>query len=266
MNNSQSLNIVFLHGWGMNRGIWTPFIQYVESRQPIGINLYALDLPGYGESINISTDGYDIAAVSAMVSKQLRPATVLIGWSMGGLIAQQIADTGNDNVLACIHICSSPKFVQETNWAGIKPEVLAMFTDAIKHDHVALLKRFLAIQCLGLAQPKQQLKVMFDAISEYPLSSPHHLQNSLRLLIETDLRPAAILDSPKVPRSLRIFGGLDTLVSAKNIDKIKGFYPQDDIVLIQKASHAPFISHQVETFEAIENFIHSLSGQSRFKI
>ena len=38
LNTSQALNIVFLHGWGMNRGIWTTFVQYNTQAENFNIN------------------------------------------------------------------------------------------------------------------------------------------------------------------------------------------------------------------------------------
>jgi pimeloyl-[acyl-carrier protein] methyl ester esterase len=64
---------------------------------------------------------------------------------MGGLIAQQIVNSGEQKVLGQIQIASSPKFVQAQGWLGIRPEVLDMFTAHINSDHVGLLKRFLAL-------------------------------------------------------------------------------------------------------------------------
>lgn len=223
----------------------------------------ALDLPGYGNSVGVDCDTYQIDAVAQIVSAQLCSRTILVGWSMGGLIAQYIANTRNPKVLAHIQIASSPKFVQASNWRGIRAEVLTMFTDHIKSDHVGLLKRFLAIQCLGLPQPKEQMKTMFEAICKYPMSSADNLQKSLSLLIETDLRPQVCDNGSDSVPCLRIFGALDSLVSEKSIPHIQALYPHDKIVSIPKASHAPFLSHEKETFTVIDAFIKSLSGQSR---
>ncbi|MFT6268137.1 MAG: pimeloyl-[acyl-carrier protein] methyl ester esterase [Alphaproteobacteria bacterium] len=251
----------------MNQGIWTTFLRYCEARLPSNITLRAIDLPGYGQNSSTDIEGYTIDTIAQVISDQLRPNTILAGWSMGGLIAQQIANSADKNVLGHIQIASSPKFVQTDSWHGLKPEILSMFSKQLQTDHVALLKRFLGIQCLGLDKPKEQMKAMFDGICEYPLSSALNLSKSLSLLRDTDLRPTS---SPQLSSRLsselpclRIYGGFDSLVSKRAIEDIQSLYPYANTFLIPKASHAPFLSHPKETFEAIDTFIRSISEQSR---
>jgi pimeloyl-[acyl-carrier protein] methyl ester esterase len=237
-------------------------------RLPTHTVLKAIDLPGYGKHTNNDICAYTIKAIAKAIAQQLSPNTILVGWSMGGLVAQQIVNSKDRNVLAHIQIASTPKFVQTESWQGIKPEILTMFSKQLQTNHNALLKRFLGIQCLGLQKPKEQARAMFNAICEYPLSSAATLSKSLKLLKNTDLRPASTSSiSEKAPcfevPCLRIYGGLDTLVSSHAISEIQSLYPKDQNIVIPKASHAPFLSHPKETFEAIDVFIKSIPGQSR---
>lgn len=249
------LNIVFLHGWGTNKGIWTSFIDQCQTKFSSNVRFEALNLPGYGPSPLPPNKSYSIDNLANMISAQLLPNTVLVAWSMGGLLAQQIVDTGDKNVVAYLEIASTPKFVETQNWPGIKPDVLATFSQQLKLDHSAVLKRFLGIQCLGLSKPRVQMKLMFDAICQYPLTSPENLDKSLRLLIDTDLRPSHSDGTDSSVSCLRIFGGLDTLVPTSAIANIKSMFPNDETLVIPKASHAPFFSHSIETIAALEAFI-----------
>lgn len=246
----------------MNQGIWASFLRYCELNSPSHWRFIALDLPGYGLKSEDDHNTYDLTSIANKVAQELPPQTILLGWSMGGLIAQQIVNSGQQKVLGHIQVASSPKFMQASDWHGIRPEVLNMFTTHINSGHVALLKRFLAIQCLGLPQPKQQMKAMYDAICEYPLSKPSILLGSLALLVDTDLRPTYDTNIHSMLPCLRIFGGLDSLIPAKNIASIQALYPNDSTLLISKASHAPFLTHPQETFTAINTFIKSRCGQS----
>ncbi len=251
----------------MNKGIWTAFLRYCELRLSSNVSLKALDLPGYGENAYTNIGPLSIESTARAIASQLIPNTILVGWSMGGLVAQQIVNSADKNVIGHIQISSTPKFVETENWQGIKPAILNVFSKQLQTDHVALLKRFLGIQCLGLDKPKEQLKAMLDAIYTYPLSSASNLSKSLSLLIDTDLRPTSIPDLDrtllsKVP-CIRIYGVLDSLVSTSAMADIQTLYPNDATVVIPKASHAPFVSHPKETFEAINTFIKSISGQSR---
>lgn len=255
---------MFLHGWGMNQGIWESFFEHCRTGMPKGVTLHALDLPGCGNNTNSNIESGDIDNISQGISSKLSPNSVLVGWSMGGLVAQTIADLGNHNLIAHVQIASSPKFLQSDNWLGIKPEVLDMFAQQLRNDHIALLKRFLGIQCMGLNKPKVMIKRMLDGICKYPLSSPDNLAKSLQVLRETDLRPNKGPSKSEPLPCLRIYGALDSLVPKRVIPKIEALYPTSEFCVLPKASHAPFLSHPEETWQALLHFIKSLPGQSGF--
>ena len=259
-----SLHLVLIHGWGMNQGIWQPFLQYCEQKWQGKVTLEAIDLPGFGTNHELDIDPYNIDSVTEIVKDVLRPNTVVLGWSMGGLVAQHLVDTSAPNLIGQIQIASSPKFLQTDDWFGIKKEVLEQFKRQLSSDHLQLLKRFLSIQCIGLEKPKEQMKSMLEAICHFPLSSSKTLSKSLKLLSDTDLRPSTSLPLNSPLPTLRIFGGFDSLIPKQTIPAIEHLYPNDSVYLIPKASHAPFLSHPELCFEAIDAFLKPHVGQSNF--
>lgn len=264
MKNNNGLQVFFLHGWGMNQGIWKPFLEYCRANMTKEVTIHALDLPGCGNNIDSTVDSGDLDNIVQSLARNLPSNTILVGWSMGGLIAQKIADLGNENLIAQIQIASTPKFLQSDNWVGIKPEVLEMFGQQLQSDHLTLLKRFLGIQCMGLEKPKVMIKTMLEAICEFPMSSRENLAKSLHILKDTDLRPHEHESKAKALPCLRIYGALDGLVPKRVIPQIETLYPASEICILPKASHAPFLSHPEETWQAISRFIKSLPGQSGF--
>ena len=50
---------------------------------------------------------------------------------------------------------------------------------------------------------------------------------------------------------LRMYGKLDGLVPRKAIEPINVLSPDSDVVILEKASHAPFISHPEEFHQAL---------------
>jgi pimeloyl-[acyl-carrier protein] methyl ester esterase len=260
---NSKLCIVFLHGWGMNQGIWTAFIDYCRTQLPLHISLKALDLPGHGQCSDLVIGPYTIDHVARAVSSQIPPNTIIVGWSMGGLVAQHLANMNHKHLIGHIQIASTPKFIHTQTWPGIHAEVFSTFSKQLEKNHMGLLKRFLAIQCVGVEKPKEQIKGMFEAISKFPFSSAKSLNESLCLLMETDLRHASIESLHSPLPCFRLYGELDTLIPYKAIVDIQTLFPTDDFEVIPKASHAPFFSHPRHTFEAIKTFIYSFSGQSR---
>lgn len=257
------LHIVFIHGWGMNQGIWQAFLESCKQKWGKELTYDAIDLPGFGTKHDVDLPSYKIDSLADDVKQVLRPNSVVVGWSMGGLIAQSLADIAEPKVVAQIHIASTPKFLQSNDWFGIREEVLQQFNQQLRSDHLHLLKRFLSIQCIGLAKPKEHMKAMLDAICVFPLSNPETLGKSLQLLSDTDLRPTSHLQANSYLPSLRIFGGLDSLIPSKAIPAIEALYPNDCIAVIPKASHAAFLSHPTSCIELIDNFLQSHFGQSR---
>ncbi len=78
-------DFVLLHGWGLNADIWHCIINRLAPH----FRLHLVDLPGYGRS-----SGYGDMSLSEMATVVLNQApekALWLGWSMGGLVASQIA-------------------------------------------------------------------------------------------------------------------------------------------------------------------------------
>jgi pimeloyl-[acyl-carrier protein] methyl ester esterase len=229
-------DIVLLHGWGVNSGVW----ENISKTLGQYYRLTLIDLPGFGRNADLFPDDYTIEKLAYHVSECLPAKSVLLGWSLGGLVAQQIAIQGAIELKQLILVASSPKFVAAPNWPGIQAQVLTMFEKQLEGDFSKTLDRFLAIQALGSGTARQDMKLIKAHIEQFPLPHAHALQNGLKILAETDLRSQ--LDRITVPTH-RIYGRLDSLVPAKSIELIQQLHPDSEQIVFAKASHAPFISH-----------------------
>lgn len=253
------MNVVLLHGWGMNQGIWSGFKDQLS--EGLALRVTCLDLPGFGLQQNKRMRPYTLETISLDIHQQLPENCMLIGWSLGGLVAQYIAAHYANKVLAQVLICSTPKFSQADDWPGIQDKVLEMFSQQLQTDHESLLKRFLAIQCMGLPNAKHSRKSMLGKLSAFPLSTKEALLDSLSILNDTDLRGDIGSRCP-IP-SLRIFGRMDSLIPRNVIPEIEILSPDSKIKIIPKASHAPFISHPQETLDCIKLFLDRLNKGSQ---
>ncbi|AZG71300.1 pimeloyl-ACP methyl ester esterase BioH [Shewanella livingstonensis] len=230
-------DIVFLHGWGVNNQVFSPLknalLQY---------RVHYVDLPGFGLSPNI--DG-DIRQWSQALAAQLPKHAIWVGWSLGGLIASQVAIDYPESVAALVTIASSPCFMaREINqtssaWSGIQPNVLAQFSNQLSQNLSRTVERFLAIQAMGSDHPKADIQQIKNLVLSKPLPTQQGLSQGLDMLAHVDLRERITqIQQPW----LRIWGKLDSLVPREIITVL----PKNDNiedVLINKASHAPFISH-----------------------
>lgn len=250
LNNSTRTKLVLIHGWGMNQGVWANFVPLLQDLCDAEIT--CIDLPGFGDNHQVMLKPYNIETVSEWLVKRLPDNSILVGWSLGGLISQYLAFKYQDKFIAHIQLCSTSKFVQEGLWRGIKSATLTMFSEQLQEDHSALLQRFLAIQCMGLAQPKRAARDMYAMISNYPKANAETLSESLQILTSTDLRET--MKEVELP-SLWIFGRLDSLVPSQISQWVSACLPLAHTVTIAKASHAPFISHAEQTAQLIVDFV-----------
>jgi pimeloyl-ACP methyl ester carboxylesterase len=97
--------LILIHGSANSAAVWTFWQQALVAQ---GWPSYAIDLRGHGRSglWDLShTSMHDYAADVAVLVAQFRQSPVLIGWSMGGLVALMVAATGVAS--ACVGLAPS---------------------------------------------------------------------------------------------------------------------------------------------------------------
>jgi pimeloyl-ACP methyl ester carboxylesterase len=101
--------VVFLHGIGGAARAWTPQIAAFEAR---GFRGVALDLPGYGARPAAETMTFDelAADLEATVNRLGLDRPLLVGHSMGGMVAQTALRRMPDGYRAVVLSCTSPAF------------------------------------------------------------------------------------------------------------------------------------------------------------
>jgi pimeloyl-[acyl-carrier protein] methyl ester esterase len=232
----QGPQLVFLHGWGVNSGVWAPLIALLQD----SFCITTMDLPGYGENQQHLPVDYNLRSVSEMLGAALPANAVLVGWSLGGLIAQQIAILYPHKVANLVMVCTSPKFSKSDDWPGIEAGILDVFSEKLSQDFNHTLNRFLAIQAMGSSSAKDDIKNIKQAVQQYPSPSNTALRAGLQILKQSDLRLA--VQDLRIPCHL-ILGQFDSLVPATLASHMQVLMPQLKIEVMAKASHAPFISH-----------------------
>ena len=176
---------------------------------------------------------------------------IWLGWSLGGLVASQIALTHPQRVRGLVTIASSPCFTAQGDWPGIKPEILAGFQQQLSEDFQRTVERFLALQTLGTETARQDARRLKSVVLEQPMPSVEVLNGGLEILKTADLRqPLSQLTLP----FLRLYGHLDGLVPRKIAGLLEALWPQSEAVVFPKAAHAPFISHPQDVCRVLEDF------------
>ncbi len=247
----QGIPLVFIHGWGLNSGIWQPLVDLLST----DFQVITVDLPGFGQNVKQSINPYTVDNICQHISLVIEQPAVYIGWSLGGLVATEMALNYADKVLALITVASSPCFIEKNEqdkWPGIKPEVLSLFHQQLAQDTQKTIDGFLKIQAMGSPHIRQDLKQIKQLIMQHPLPSQVTLEESLLLLSSSDYRQQlCLLTLP----FLRLYGRLDSLVPKTAIAKISQLAKQSDEFIFPQASHAPFISHLDDFYQVLKSWL-----------
>lgn len=241
--------LVLLHGWGMNKGVWEliqPELAFIYSN-----NVKSIDLPGYGEQPCKLTN-YTLHEAAEQLSQQIKPNSTLMGWSLGGLFSLYIAKHWPEKVAKVILVASTPFFAEHDDWPGIKADVLNAFKEQLLNHRDKTIERFLAIQAMGSETAKADIKQLKKLLKQYPEPQQSALAAGLDILQTDDLR--ALFSTCKVP-IYGVFGRLDALVPYRTIAKMQALNSLFEFEIIDKASHAPFISHKTEFLKAIKSML-----------
>lgn len=237
--------VVLLHGWGMHPVIWEPLLEHLPSDWLI----HNLPLPGYAGANSVSP--YGVEALAEALAPQLPDHALLVGWSLGGLVALSIARRWPEKLRGLVLIGTTPCFVSRPGWPhGVAQEVFAGFSQSLARDYVDTLRRFLALQAQGSDSVRTVIKLLRERLLAEPRPKDAVLQAGLTILQDTDLR--GTLTSLGVPLTL-VHGSGDKLAPLAAARWLARFVSGTRLREIDKAGHAPFLSHPVEVAKIIRD-------------
>ena len=248
-------DVVLLHGWGLHSGVFTRLAEHLASRFRISL----IDMPGHGRSPP-PRQPFDLLQLTEVVAAAAPYRATWLGWSLGGMVAAQLALTASDRVEKLILVNSSPRFVAAADWPyAMDPAVLTGFAQALEDDYHATLERFLSLQiAVGSVEARDNLRQLREMLQQYPTPSTQALRDGLAILRSADLRSKfSALNSP----TLLILGDRDRLVPPTVAPAVKALAPEISIELIKGAGHVPFLSHQRLFLDAVSAFLEDDNGQ-----
>jgi pimeloyl-[acyl-carrier protein] methyl ester esterase len=243
----EGLDLVMLHGWGMNSSVWADFAHQLASDYRVTL----IDLPGHGRSPyrgQLALEGWAVDCLAVAP-----PKAIWIGWSLGSMVALQAAQLAPERVAGVIVVAGMPRFVQADDWPhAMAPRTLDLFIQALGDDHGKALERFLALQMLGSDLSQENLRRLKHRLRERPDPHPKALEAGLDLLKSADLRPA--LSELTCPTAW-LYGDRDTLAPSKASQLLPVWLPRVVTEVIPGAAHTPFLSHPTETRRAVGRFL-----------
>ena len=247
------MQIVFVHGWGMNSAIWDSFIaQLPETLEPV-----CVDLLGHGEfNQQKFTELQEQVDHLYEQTKKLEGPVIWVGWSLGVLPILEMARQFPQKVSKLVMMAASPCFVTQAGWnSAVDESVFDLFANNLQQNIEKTLQRFLSLQVQGMEASRDVLRELRAAILSQGLPSQSALMSGLNVLKTTDLRD---LLSELITPQLWLLGAKDTLVPASLNDYLS---VQEGVRshIIDGSAHLPFISHSEEVMQQLLDFIHSES-------
>ena len=243
----QGQPLVMIHGWGMHSGVWQPLIKRLSTKYM----LYLVDLPGMGSSRPI--EPYHLHSMADEVAEVIPGVSDVIGWSLGGLVAQRIALNQPDRIRRLVLVSTTPKFVSTPDWqAGVDPENFSAFAENVNHDYKATILQFLTLQCMNADDRRSTIKQLRASFELKPTPTQTTLQRALRVLLESDLRA----EVPNIRKpTLLIHGDRDTLAPVQAAHWMMQHLPMGYLRVMAGSAHAPFLSHTEQFIEALNQFL-----------
>lgn len=267
--------LVLLHGWGLNVRVWDGLAAALCDR----FRIIAIDLPGHGRSPWVPARS-SLAGQAAQVGEAIATMAEeysLLGWSLGGQIALQLAVGQNAAALnRLVLIATTPRFAAGPDWPhGSPPERLAAQARGLETDYRKTVSDFLELQVRGSAGGAEALEQLRTALfahgSQAVLAAPDSASRAqpdaksgalgpllaalacdLDLLRDTDLRP--LLAGIKFP-ALVIAGQYDRVTHPAASQALADHLANARYVEIRRAAHAPFLSHLPQLSALIADFL-----------
>lgn len=151
---SGNINLILLHGWGLNIKIWHHIISKLNSH----FTLYLVDLPGFGKSKNCSA--IKIKSTIEILYYYMPKNAIWLGWSLGGLIANMMGLHYPKNTRAIINVSSSPCFTIRPQWPGINPKIFEDIYNSLSNNYAKTVKNFIDLQIFNFSQPYQYFSIL----------------------------------------------------------------------------------------------------------
>lgn len=240
----RGLPLVLLHGWGFDSGIWTDLAERLARSRRV----HLVDLPGHGYSRHRALGSLN--ALVDEVARAIPDDAIVVGWSMGGLVAQRLARRHPGKVRALAVMAGTPCFVARKGWShGMSPSTLEGFADDLRRDAPVTLSTFVRLNALGGDKAREAIRALTRGLNERGGPSASALGAGLDLLRTTDLRRDA---AHLAVRALVIHGVRDRIVPIEAGRWLARSMPNAELVELPTAAHLPFFSDRDAVAHALE--------------
>lgn len=248
---------VLLNGWGSNHALWQGLIAHLPGDKRF------IDLPDHDDSLSGQlSPARSWQGWAEFIAEQMPANCILIGWSLGGMLATQVAALVPKRVRALITLACNPCFVAKDDWPdAMAVDVFTRFCADFEVQPAKTWSRFCALQAQGDSARKdvlQRLKLPGPPSPKVALG----WANQLQWLAQIDNRE--VLKRLSCPH-LHLYGEGDGLVPASVVGAVASF-GHADTHIFPNIGHAPHISDPKAVSARVLLWLQSARGISKAKI
>jgi pimeloyl-[acyl-carrier protein] methyl ester esterase len=247
----QGPDLVLLHGWGLNLRVWDGLARGLTKH----FRVITVDLPGHGRSAwnpkarTPAEQAWQVHA--ALASRSDRYS--LLGWSLGGQIALDLAAAMPGNVERLVLVATTPRFAASEDWSfGMPAAALDKLATQLRTNYKRTVSEFLELQVRGSAASEKVLAELHASLFSHGEAHPKALVAGLATLKSSDLRSMlALIRTP----ALVVAGQYDRVTLPAASRALAEALPDARYVEFRRAAHAPFLSHTAEFASLVTRFL-----------
>ena len=242
-------DLFLIHGWGLGNVAWGEALSALQQR----FNVHPLALPGYGVAHSGASPTFTQTATA--FADAIPDGAYVCGWSLGAMLALQIAAPAPQRMAGLILVGATPGFTQRADWhAAQAPALLDTFRAAIELDATGTLQRFVALLNQGDAHARPIGRALNRQLQSTPLADRETLLAGLDWLRDVDLREQ--IARIEVP-TLLIHGENDPLMPPAAARWLDETLPNAQLKTIPGAAHAPFLNDPENFANLIGEYCHA---------
>lgn len=237
--NANNPPLVLIHGWGLHGDFWPELVSALSKHY----YCHNVDLPGHGQSPACT---WTLTHLSQKLGQTLPPQSIILGWSLGGIVAQHFALNYPMHVKALVLVASTPRFLQAPDWPNAaKHQAFDDMAAGLESNFETTVTDFMKLTLLSGDRPKYKWSELLKRAFKHGHPSSKALQNGLSILASGDFR--FHVERIYAP-TLCVSGEHDRLTPPQASEFMSQKMPKGEWLNIKGAGHAPFISHP-ETFQ-----------------
>lgn len=228
------LTIGLVNGWASDDALWSPLLPALKKYGLVkcipltrAVNEVLLSAP-----VSTRLTDKQCSILCDRLLADLPENTLLLGWSLGGMIAMRMAARCPEKIVGLVTLASNLRFVANDSWSdAMAATTFEQFSLLFQRKPTQALKRFALLETYGDENDKIQLSWLQENVSAIDNDV---LAQGLNLLSSLD--NTQVVSTIRCP-VMHFFGERDSLVPVAAAREIKQQCPSHEIITLSNRGH-----------------------------